>query len=99
MRPAGVWFSRQCRLWPSDRDVRLYAVGVRETLNATLNVELTNENSSCHQHIVDTRTESAAIAADFVALSTMAWNHCPRSMEFAVYVAAFATMLFTHVAS
>jgi hypothetical protein len=33
--------------------------------------------------IVDTRAETAASAADSPALSTMAWNHCPRSMEYA----------------
>jgi len=43
--PPASGFSRQCRLWSSDRDVRLYAVGVRETLNATLNVELTFDHS------------------------------------------------------
>jgi hypothetical protein len=35
-------------------------------------------------------TESAAIAADFAALSTMAWNHCPRSMEYAKWSARAA---------
>jgi len=34
---------------------------------------------------VDTRAESAAIAANFAALFTMAWNHCPRSMEYAIH--------------
>jgi hypothetical protein len=33
--------------------------------------------------IVDTRAETAASVADSPALSTMAWNHCPRSMEYA----------------
>jgi hypothetical protein len=37
------------------------------------------ENSPCRHLIVDTQTESAAEAADFAELSTMAWNHCPRS--------------------
>jgi CxxC motif-containing protein len=35
--------------------------------------------------IVDTCEESAAVAAESQALSTMAWNHCPRSMEYAKY--------------
>jgi len=41
------------------------------------------EKSSSRKLIVDTREESAAVAADSLALSTMAWNHCPRSLEYA----------------
>jgi hypothetical protein len=31
---------------------------------------------------MDTSEESAAFAAESPALSTMTWNHCPRSMEY-----------------
>jgi hypothetical protein len=47
------------------------AIGVCETSNAGLLVNLTTKNSSCHHLIVDTRTESVAVAADFAALSTI----------------------------
>jgi hypothetical protein len=48
----------------------------------------TTEKSQSQQNIMDTREESAAIAADSLALSTMAWNHCPFWMEYAVESAA-----------
>jgi hypothetical protein len=35
------------------------------------------EKSSSRKLIVDTREESAAVAADARTLSTMTWNHCP----------------------
>jgi hypothetical protein len=42
----------------------------------------TTDKSPYINIIVDNREESAAAAADFAALSTMAWNHRPRSMEY-----------------
>jgi hypothetical protein len=41
-------------------------------------------NRRLRQLIVDTLAESVADAADPPALSTMAWNHCPRSLEYAI---------------
>jgi hypothetical protein len=41
------------------------------------------EKSSSPKLIVDSREESAAVAADSRALFTMVWNHCPRSLEYA----------------
>jgi hypothetical protein len=42
----------------------------------------TTDKSPYINIIVDNQEESAAAAADFAALSTMAWNHRPRSMEY-----------------
>jgi hypothetical protein len=48
-----------------------------------MNAGETDEKSPSRKLIVDTRTESVSSAADSQALSTMAWNHCPRSLEYA----------------
>jgi hypothetical protein len=46
----------------------------------------TTEKSSSRKLIVDTPEDSAAVAADSPALSTMVWNHCPSWVEYAAVI-------------
>jgi len=62
-------------------------IGRGRTPSADLRFPPTTEKSACHQPIVDTKTESAVIATALAVPSTMAWNHCPRSMGYSLNVA------------